>query len=274
MDTMASTPSAWLSRARLEVSDPGLGQRLMATGAVLLVFGRIVTFSQPLTWWDASWMLGAALFLLGLYKRRISRSVGASVEQDVMLLRGWLFTMRIMPRNVARLSIEHHPCRLRILLCDGRTLWLDGLDARIAWRFESAVARYRGDEVFMLAGIPRMGRITRLLSCLPLLPGFVRPRLTLSGELLRVWWGPFRAQVPFSRVTRVAATGRGVQLHLVDARQFELSSYAGLRAQDDFTVFEFNELVAERILEARRRAAARSLAGYRKSVRALRADSG
>lgn len=273
----ASVPRVLVSRARVHVEDPLLlGYLEVITVVCFLVFALIFRREEGAGLGLSELLLGVSLAagLYALWSTRPDRTVRASVEGNVLALRGWLSTFRVHPRDVARLRTEHHPCCMRIVLCDGRVVEIAEVDTRLAWMFEARVAQFRGAETFKVAGIPRRGWGSKCLSAIPVLSGLVRPRLRISKELLRIWWGPFSLERSLCQLTHATVTVTGVLLRFTDGFELEILTYGGQALRRRCTTLELSRIVAERILEARRRELSRSILGYRKSIKALVRDNG
>jgi len=258
-------PHALTSWAHLQIDNPLLMHHLEVV-ALLGLFGIWIVRGQhqpsALSW--PLFAMAAFGTFAALWVQTRRRRVRVSLDAGSLRLRAFATSLWVTAASVARLGIDHHPCRMRIVLCDGRVLRIDDVDARLAWAFEARVARARGPETFKLAGIPRLGRLSGWLSAIPLLSGSVRPTLRLLSESLELRWGPFQLRRPLCQLTQAVATVKGVRLSFTDETKMELFTYGGLGLSRLWTTFELNRILEERLNSAKQRALARALSGYRK----------
>ena len=273
---VAGVARAPMSRARLELWTPLSMHHIEVAKVVgvlvaMFILARSVGFGLDV----GHLMYGVIVTTLTYVRgpRRRARSVRASIQGEVLFLRGWLSRLRVHPRDVARLRVDHHPCRMHVVLCDGRVLEIDDVDARVAWAFEARIARFSGPETFKLTGIPSRGGTSKVLSAMPFLSGLVRPRLRLSKDSLRLWWGPFSLDKPLCQLTLAKVTTKGFLLRFADKLELEVLTYGGLCVGKEWTTFELNRIVTGRILHARQRALSRSFSSYRRRITALAPDS-
>jgi hypothetical protein len=269
--TMGAVPRTLATRARLRVESPLLLHQLEMIALMGLVGSWFVRAEHQPSWISLSLVAMAILgAFTALWVRTERRRVRVTLDAGRLCLRTFAKNLRIPAASVARLGIEHHPCCMRIVLCDGRVLRIDDVDARVAWAFEARVAQTRGPETFKLAGIPRLGRLSGWLSAIPLLSGSVRPRLRILAESLELRWGPFRLERPLCQLTRASATVKGVHLCFADGRQLEILTYGGVGPRRLRTTFKLNRILEERLNLAKQRA----LSSQRKALKppALESD--
>lgn len=121
----------------------------------------------------------------------------------------------------------------------------------------------RSDELtFRLRGMPALGRWTHLLSRVPLITAWVRPRLHVDEVCVVLAWGPWVRRVPLSTIVRISITGRGIALGLSDSTKLELVTFGGLSCSRP-RHHAFNELLCAHVHACRGRALARALRSYR-----------
>jgi hypothetical protein len=120
--------------------------------------------------------------------------------------------------------------------------------------------------VFYLRGVPALGPWTRLLSRLPLVTSWVRPRLRVDEACLVLTWGPWLRRVPLATLVRISMTARGVALGLSDSTKIELVTFGGLSCSTRRHVYQFNELLCAHLVACRGRALARALQHYRRAA--------
>jgi hypothetical protein len=124
-----------------------------------------------------------------------------------------------------------------------------------------------------LRGIPALGRLTRLLSRVPLLTGLVHTKLTIARESLVLRVGPWSLEIPLSRILRLRMTPRGIEVATSDGKKVEIVSYAGKTYQWHPHTYDYNEVLCQLVDSARVSSLGRALRGYRARLAEPGSDS-